>query len=101
MVFASGNQMQHYPKNKSQPGQEVRLQCLSRAAQGAWVRVASCSPDREPSRLAARRNTPECSEDPNAREPWGPLRVATARDPIREVSGLLDRCLGPLIAAIT
>ena len=57
---------------------------LSRASRGrAPGEVASNSgSDREPSRLAARRNTPESSEDHDPREPWGPLRAGTARGPV-------------------
>ena len=57
---------------------------LSRASRGRVPgEVASSSgSDREPSRLAARRNTPESSEDHDPREPWGPLRAGMARGPV-------------------
>jgi hypothetical protein len=43
--------------------------------------ASSSGLDREPSRLAARRNTPGRSEDSNVREPWGPQRAGRARGP--------------------
>jgi hypothetical protein len=56
--------------------------------------AGSCSPDREPSRLAARRTMPGCSENQHVRARWGPLRVGTARGPIQS---LMQPCVPALL----
>jgi hypothetical protein len=54
------------------------------AAHPPGARAASSSrSDREPSRLAAHRNTPRCSKNQPTRKPWGPQRAGTARGPVR------------------
>ena len=57
--------------------------------------VSNSGSDREPSQLAARRNTPRCSEDQNVWEPWGPLRAGTARGP----ASLMQPCGRRLLPA--
>src|ERR1035441_5692683 len=49
--------------------------------QTAPCKAASRSPDREPSRLAARRNKSGCLKNQNVREPSPPLRTGTVHGP--------------------
>jgi hypothetical protein len=60
--------------------------------------AGSTSPDREPSRLAARRTAPSCSENRNVPARWGPLRAGTARGPIHR---LMQLCMPALLVCFT
>ena len=78
------------PADDPDPLDSPRVQLLRSAAKAAELgffasaptAASSFGPDREPSRLAAPRNTPGGLKEQNIQEPSEPLRAETARGPV-------------------